>query len=311
MKFFSLLKKLKIRQQTLLGFYSDHRSVSIVELSRKKEGYQIHHATQLFLSHEHSEKMASWDTPENLDLLQQHLLKEKFLTNEVAIALPYSSVLFKQIEIDKALTDLEVLCHLQEKTRQYIHYPASELMIDFEILGVSKKHPDLNEVRWVTAKTQEILPKIKALEAIQLKPMIVEVESYTLKRVANFSIKRRCSDDRLVAVVQIYHRYFLWMVLEKGVSIYLRSENFLDAANLEAMLFNEMHLFLNNHQKKSISLLLVSGLYLDHEIIDSLKKSLKIPVERLRVFDEIGDLKSLDELSSDFLMAAGLAMRVA
>ncbi len=320
------LRKLNLftsKPKTLLGIDIDDRACRFVELSRTSEGYQMHACVQKFFDEENLSKPFDWNDDACSAYLQHIVLESNFLTKRIALALPHSRVLFKTMELDKTLQDSEIMIQIKEKITQYFNYPLADLLIDFEILGTSKNHIGLNEIQYVAAKLPEVVSRIKAFKAAQLKTVFVETDSHALKRAASFFLLRKYSDISLVVVMHVGVGHVLWLILEEQRVIHIGKETIpINPGDLKSFAQTIWQVFLKNNVGKLPQFILLCGLGISSEFLETLQSQTQIKTAVLDILAEFNsrvshrqDLFNSEEgqtyRSEEFVIAAGLAMRAA
>lgn len=313
MKLIYFLKKLTQKPNSLLGLDIDQKTLRCVQLNRVKGTYALHSFTQTQLPLQNPDQNFYWDQPQFVDFLKDLIQKSNLSSQHVALALPYSTVLFKTIELDKTLHASEIAIQIQAHAEQYFHYPLSELMVDFELLGHSKHHPDLREVRWVAAKRTEVEMRTQALIAAGLTPVVVEVDSFSLQRAAVFFLKNR-KIDGYIAMVHLYFSYLLFMVLHQDKIMYTRVENYLTplsagkTAMVSATILRTLQLFSTSEPEINLSLILLSGSDIPHDLLDNVQNQTGVTTEYLNIFSELDGAIEINNPSA-MNISAGLAMR--
>ncbi len=300
MKLFRFFKNFTQKPSTLVGLTLDQISLKLVELGKLNDHFFVHACTETALPSAHF----SFDHPEFSDFLKKSIQASHITTNQVSLALPDTSVLFKSIELDKNLNEAEITIQVQECAKQYFNYPLSELAIDFEVLNQSNKHSDLREVRWVAARRVEVETQVNALSTAGLTVVAMEIDSLSLKRAAQFYVRSRHPGVKIFAAVQVYSSYILMIIISQDVTIYTILENYTDESYLA--ISHSLQQFLNNSVDSQPSLVLFSG-YAVENLLARVKDQFNIKTDLL-------DILSLLKFSSpyikpyEFSINAGLAM---
>jgi len=314
MKLLNLFKRLARKPPSLLGLTLDQTSLRLVELGKAGDGYLLRHCSQTPFPSTDSPQGFSLTHPEFLSFLKQTIQKSNLTTRQVALALPHSSVLFKSIELDKNLNETEIAIQVRCHAEQYFNYPLSELMMDFELLGDSKHHADLREVRWVAARRLEVESQLNALANAGLSVVAVEVDSFSLQRAASYYIKKHNMQSAKIAVIQIYDTHLLFIVLHQDICIYTRIENYaagqyddLDTT-IFATVIHVLQLFITNELDDPLSLILLAGQPVCAELLDKILEKVGIKARYLDVFSLLNFFTP--QASHEFAISTGLAMRV-
>jgi type IV pilus assembly protein PilM len=309
MKLLNFLKNLLPKPPALLGLTLDQQGLQLVELSRVGDDYLLRYCNQIPCPSNDATQNFSFAHPAFPDFLKQTIQTTNITTNQVALALPYSSVLFKSIELDKQLNESEIAIQVHAHAEQYFNYPLSELMIDFELLDTSKNHPDLIELRWVAARKLEVETQINALAVAGLQVVAVEVDSFSLQRVASYYLKKQSSQLDNVVVIQVYDSHILLMVLGEKKCIYTRIENYIPDTreDLNACIFSTVTFFLNNQTDKTPSLILLAGHRVSAELLERINAHFNITARYLDVFSLLNFFTP--HPPHQFAISTGLAMR--
>lgn len=314
MKLIHFFKKHFTQSLTLLGIDLDQQSLRLIELNKINSTYLLRSCIQVSLPEKNVPEDFSWNHPEFSDFLKKTIQESNIKTRQVALALPHTSVLFKTIELDKTLRASEMMAQIRNHAEQYFNAALSNLMIDFEILGDSKHHPDLREVRWVAAKRLEVESRISVLAAAGLTASVVEVDSFSIQRVAIFFIKKNKLHLNSAAIIHIYFSQILLTVFHKKTYIYTRVENYDtkmdDFSALTHIIVRILNVFLSINPEYRLSLILLSGHHISVDLLSDIQKQTNIETKPLDIFSVLKN-KNIDEKLSTthFSVSVGLAMR--
>src|SRR5665647_2249183 len=163
----------------MLGLDVSTSGVKLVELGRNKAGNLVlEHCASVPLEH-------GWITDGNIekfdevaDAIRRLVKKSGTKTRNVAMALAPSAVITKKIILPGGLSDQELELQVETEANQYIPFPLDEVSLDFCLIGPSATSAGDVEVL-IAASRREKVQDIQGLaEAVGLKPVIVDVESY-------------------------------------------------------------------------------------------------------------------------------------
>jgi len=163
----------------MLGLDVSTSGVKLVELGRNKAGNLVlEHCASVPLEH-------GWITDGNIDkfdevadAIRRLVKKSGTKAKNVAMALPLSAVITKKIILPGGLSDQELELQVETEANQYIPFPLDEVSLDFCLIGPSATSAGDVEVL-IAASRREKVQDIQGLaEAVGLKPVIVDVESY-------------------------------------------------------------------------------------------------------------------------------------
>jgi len=175
----------------MLGLDISSSSVKLVELGQDKAGRFVLENCAIvplergLITDGNIEKF-----DEVVDAVRRLVKKSGTKTKNVAMALPPSAVITKKIVLSGGLSDQELEAQVESEASQYIPFPLDEVSLDFCIVGPTANDSGDVEVL-IAASRREKVQDIQGLaEAVGLKPVIVDVESYasrlaTTRLIAN------------------------------------------------------------------------------------------------------------------------------
>jgi type IV pilus assembly protein PilM len=145
-----------------------------------------------------------------------------------AVAVSGSAVITKVISMPASLSEREMESQIQLEADQYIPYPLEEVNIDFQILGISEKSPDLVDVLLAASRSENVDDRVAALEIAGLTCEIVDVEAYAMETACTQLIDQwpNAGEDLTVAVADIGATTTTLNVLHDNRIIYTREQNF-------------------------------------------------------------------------------------
>jgi type IV pilus assembly protein PilM len=145
-----------------------------------------------------------------------------------AVAVSGSAVITKIITMPASLSEQEMESQIELEADQYIPYPLEEVNIDFEVLGVSEKNPEMVDVLLAASRSENVDDRVAALEIAGLTAEIVDVEAYAVENAFSQIIDQfpDRGDDHTVAIADIGATTTTLNVLHNGKIIYTREQNF-------------------------------------------------------------------------------------
>ncbi|MCG8426919.1 MAG: pilus assembly protein PilM [Chromatiales bacterium] len=146
----------------------------------------------------------------------------------VAVAVSGSAVITKIITMPASLSDQEMEGQIQLEADQYIPYPLEEVNLDFEVLGISEKNPEMVDVLLAASRSENVDDRVAVLEIAGLKAEIVDVEAYAMEN-AFTQISEQLPDqgeDQTIAMADIGATTTTLNVLHNRKIIYTREQNF-------------------------------------------------------------------------------------
>ena len=295
MSFFNF--KSKQHHKTLLGIDVGVDAVRMVELSHINGQYQFCSNASVGFT---AEQADDWQQPAVLSALTQVLEQRRYDSRQVAIALPYTTVLSKVVELDKTLTCDEVLLQIQQQAQQFFQHPLSDLALDFEVLPFSARDERLQQIRWVVARRQSIHSRVVVMKTLGLLPVAVEVDVFSLQRLCMQMVTQR---PMVYGVLQGCDTGILYMVVDEKGLHYMQYASELTIASAQQLLRG----FEQSAMTVFVDVLLISGKGITDVFIEQLQVQWPCSIERLSVSSVINT--SID-LLGELALSTGLAMRV-
>src|SRR3954451_21248976 len=169
----------------LLGLDISSSSVKLVELSRDKNGNLVLERCAI----EPLER--GWITDGNVekfeevaDAMRRVVKKSGTRTKNVAMALPPSAVITKKIILPGGLNDQDLEAQVEAEANQYIPFSLDEVSLDFCVIGPSTTSSGDVEVLIAAPRREKVQDRQGLAEAAGLKPIIIDVESYSSRLAA-------------------------------------------------------------------------------------------------------------------------------
>ena len=270
---------LKLKTKNLIGIDIRDNAIRLVELSYLKGNYTV-------------ENILRGDIASLKDLK----------TKNVAIALPHSAIIFKEIELEQRLTDKEIEDFLQLNIEKYIGEPANNISFDYKIVNMN----DSIILQLITARRECVEKHIKLLQEANLYPKIIDIDSYALER----AVRRQVNNiSGLVAIINIDHETILIVVLdhEKIVHTY---EDFISAEEMQSVdqVVAKLRLKLHEPLEKIILSgegVAIPGLDITINIQFNVETTIIDPFFGMQVSEKIDQ-----KIAPAMLISSGLALRV-
>jgi len=143
--------------------------------------------------------------PEVTDALRLLLRKNKIKTKKVALALPSSAVITKKIMVSDQVRPQDMEMQVEEEAGQYIPFPLDEVSLDFSVIGPSSQRADMVDVIIAAARRERVQALQDLAEQADLDPVIVDVQSYSLrlamKRLLDIQLPNQ--DSNLVVLIKV------------------------------------------------------------------------------------------------------------
>jgi len=199
------------RQPPLIGLDISSSSVKLAELDRNADGTWV---LERFASEPLELGCVVDGNIERFDavseVVKKLIRKSGTRAKHVALALPSSAVITKKIIVPGNLSDAELELQVESEATQYIPFPLEEVSLDFCILKNNDKNKEDVDVL-LTATRKERVEELNNLAVlVGLKPVVMDVESYAVRRAAEplIEVIKNDNQDHLVALIKIGARNF-------------------------------------------------------------------------------------------------------
>ncbi|MFN5940073.1 MAG: pilus assembly protein PilM, partial [Polaromonas sp.] len=213
----------------LLGLDISSSSVKLVELSRDKAG-------KLVLDHCAIEPLErGWIIDGNVEkfdevaeAVRRVVQKSGTKTRHVAMALPGSAVITKKIVLPGGMTEADLASQVESEANQYIPFSLDEVSLDFCVVGPSATSAGDVEVLIAASRKEKVQDRQGLAEAANLKPMVVDVESYA-SRLATARLIEHLPNkglDTLVALFEVGALTTSMQVIKNDEVLYERDQAF-------------------------------------------------------------------------------------
>jgi type IV pilus assembly protein PilM len=145
-------------------------------------------------------------------------------TKEVAVAIAGDAAITKVIQMPRNLNDADLEAQVEMQADQYIPFPMDEVAYDFEVLGVSEKDSESQDVLLVASRSENVEQRRAAVNAAGLSARIVDVEAFALENACRLMTHQMPDGgiDRSVAVVDFGASTTTFSVLRNLKVIYTR-----------------------------------------------------------------------------------------
>jgi Tfp pilus assembly PilM family ATPase len=161
-----------------LGVDINEHSISVVELQQNRSGLVISaHETQQDLDYKKDIKVFS-------RALKNIIVKNNIQSKCAYIAIPSQQVIKKEFLFGSILNALDVELQLNVNQQEYFPGIDDPLVFDFMFAGQAKDQNNSKNAIIFAAKKQEVMRRIKILNAAGLSPVCIEPDGYALLRTA-------------------------------------------------------------------------------------------------------------------------------
>ena len=189
----------------LIGLDISSSSIKLVELDQSPDGSYILERCAL------ETLEAGWvidgvieKFDEVTQAVERVIKKSGSKAKNVAMALPAAAVITKRIVLPAGLTEAEMEIQVETEANQYIPFSLDEVSLDFCTIGPSANSPDDIEVLIAASRKEKVEERQSLAEAVGLKPVVLDIDSYAARAVALEQIKRLPNQgkDLIVALFQ-------------------------------------------------------------------------------------------------------------
>lgn len=218
------LLKLNQKRNTAIGIDITNSAIKIVELSKNSKGYTLEHfaVTPLPSNEQHQPQFT--DTYMIGQTIQKALQQSQSTAKYAVVAVDGASVITKNISIPAGLSEDEMMEQIIIDAPKYMPYDINNMYFDFNIQGVNKINTNQLDVLLVATRKEAIESKIAILTHAQLKPKIIDVETFAIGNALPLLASQLPYriDDKTIAVVDMGANFTTLHVIHHTRSIYTR-----------------------------------------------------------------------------------------
>ena len=212
------------RHRPVLGLDITTSSIKLIELSLSGGQYTVDsYAAEPTPQNALNEK-AIVDVDAVGEAIARAVRRAGARTREVAVAINGDAAITKVIQMPRNLNDADLEAQVEMQADQYIPFPMEEVAYDFEVLGVSEKDTDSNDVLLVASRTENVEQRRAAVAAAGLTARVVDVEAFALENACKLMTHQMPDGgiDRVVAVVDFGASTTTFSVLKNLKVVYTR-----------------------------------------------------------------------------------------
>lgn len=171
------------------------------------------------------------------DALRRLVKKSRTKTRHVAMAMPASVVISKQIMLPADLLDQEMEIQVEMEASQYIPFSLDEVSLDFYVLGPSKNMPDDVDVMIAASRREKVEERQALAEAAGLVPQVMDVENWAARRAAQRIIDQlpRADEQTVFALLEIGAHTSAMQIFRGSQTLYEREQIFGGAQLTQAL----------------------------------------------------------------------------
>ncbi|NIQ39087.1 MAG: type IV pilus assembly protein PilM [Proteobacteria bacterium] len=267
------------KKKDVIGLDIGSSSIKVVELNETKRGHRLVNSAMASIPPEAIVDGSLMDSVVIVDTIRELIKSFKVRTKEVATSVSGHSVIVKKISLP-VITEDELAESIQWEAERYIPFDASDVNIDFQILGANEENDELMDVILVAAKKDIINDYLNVLLEAGLNAVIVDIDAFALENMyqANYPMKR----GEIVGLVDIGANVMNINVMKDGISAFTR-----DVFKGGSSITDEIQ----------------KHLHVDYEEAEALKIGSKIDDSKQQAIDNI-----LKTASSDFASEVGQSL---
>ena len=164
------------------------------------------------------------DYPALVAVLKKMLAETAITTKNVAIAIPRSLALIKNITVDARLNEREIESRAWIEANRYFPDLVGEIYLDFIKMGLSPDDPSHLELVLVACRKEHVKPYLEILNQVGLVPKIVDINCYALERVIPLLTSEPSS--QAIGLLNLDLGLSSFIVVQNNQMLYAHDHNF-------------------------------------------------------------------------------------
>ncbi len=207
------------KKKEVIGLDIGSNSIKVVELSETNRGHRLMNCAMSPIPPEAIVDGSLMDSVVIVDTIRELIKSFKIKTKEVATSVSGHSVIVKKISLP-VITEDELAESIQWEAERYIPFDASDVNIDFQILGPNEENDELMDVVLVAAKKDIVNDYLSVLLEAGLNPVIIDIDAFALENMyqANYPMKV----NEVVGLVDIGANVMNINIMRNGISAFTR-----------------------------------------------------------------------------------------
>ena len=137
----------------------------------------------------------------------------------VALAIPRSSAIIKDITVDKRLTIDEIESRVWIEANRFFPNLIGDIYLDFVVIGPSPQDASQLEIILVACRKEQIDPYLEVMRQADLHARIVDINSYALERTMSV-VAKQYPDTKTLALLNISFSLITLIVIHEGMLVY-------------------------------------------------------------------------------------------
>lgn len=218
----------RFRTTPLVGIDISSSTIKLVELSEVQGNYRLDNYVIEPLSSQSVVEKDIKQVDEVAKTIQRAVEESQTKRKYAAVAVTGSSVITRVIQVNINFTEKEIQEQIALEADRYIPYPLDEVYYDFEVIGTSKKHPELLDVLLAAARIETVESHVESVQQGGLKPTIVDIEAFAMERAFNLILDQLPEGivKENTAMIDLGTTMTTLHVFRDGRSIYSRDQVF-------------------------------------------------------------------------------------
>lgn len=146
-------------------------------------------------------------------------------TNNVAIAIPQSWTITKNITVNARMTMDEIESRVWIEANRHFSHLIGEIYLDFAIVGPVQHDSSRLEIMLVASRKDQVNPYLEVMRLANLNVKIVDVNNFALER-ALFLMDKSLLQSKIIALFNIDYSFMNLLILDDGHLIYANDQTY-------------------------------------------------------------------------------------
>lgn len=222
-----ILSFLEKKAKPVIGLDISSTSVKLLELNRVGDRYRVESYTVKALPPNAVVEKNIADPAAVAEVIRSMVKQSKTKLKHAAVAVAGSAVITKMIDMPMDLNDDAMESQIAAEADQYIPFPLEEVMLDFEVQGISPRNPDQVEVLLAACRRENVDVRQQVLNDADLIAEKIDIEAYCMERAFELIAEQlEDQEGQVVAIIDIGATMTTLSVLVDGKTVYTREQLF-------------------------------------------------------------------------------------
>lgn len=222
-----ILSFLEKKAKPVIGLDISSTSVKLLELNRIGDRYRVESYTVKALPPNAVVEKNIADPAAVAEVIRSMVKQSKTKLKHAAVAVAGSAVITKMIDMPMDLSDDAMESQIAAEADQYIPFPLEEVMLDFEVQGISPRNPDQVEVLLAACRRENVDVRQQVLNDADLVAEKIDIEAYCMERAFELIAEQlEDQEGQVVAIIDIGATMTTLSVLVDGKTVYTREQLF-------------------------------------------------------------------------------------